>query len=49
MLLTLFPIPLLLAGVTCERPLLHQIILAVFAVLATFGVLVFTGGTAWFY
>jgi hypothetical protein len=49
MLLTLFPIPLLLAGVTCERPLLHQMILAVFAVLATFGVLVFTGGTAWFY
>jgi hypothetical protein len=49
MLLTLFPIPLLLAGITQGRPLLHQVILTVFAVLATFGVLVFTGGTAWFY
>jgi hypothetical protein len=49
MLLTLFPIPLLLAGVTCERPLLHQMMISVFAAFATFGVLVFTGGTAWFY
>jgi hypothetical protein len=49
MLLTLFPIPLLLAGMVRERPLLHQVILSVFAILATFGVLVYTGGTAWFY
>jgi hypothetical protein len=49
MLLTLFPIPLLLAGITQGRPLLHQVILTVFAALATFGVLVYTGGTAWFY
>jgi len=49
MLLTLFPIPLLLAGMVRERPLLHQVTLSVFAILATFGVLVYTGGTAWFY
>ena len=49
MLLTLFPIPLFLASFTRGRSLLHGVIVTVFAALATFGVLVYTGGTGWFY
>jgi Mannosyltransferase (PIG-V) len=48
-LLALFPIPLFLAEATCHRPLAAQVLLAFEAPLATLGLLIYTGGTAWFY
>jgi hypothetical protein len=48
-LLALFPIPLFLAEATRERPLAAQALLAIEAPLATFGLLIYTRGTAWFY
>jgi hypothetical protein len=48
MLLTLFPIPLLLAAMTRGRPVFHEAALAFSVMFATLGVLVWTGG-GWFY
>lgn len=48
MLLSLFPIYLLLAAATRERPVLHDVLLMVLAPLAALGVVVFTQGN-WFY
>jgi hypothetical protein len=49
MLLTLFPIPLFLAEATEGRPLATQLLPAGMASLWTLGLLIYTGGTAWFY
>jgi Mannosyltransferase (PIG-V) len=48
MLLSLFPIPLLLAGLTRRRGAGHEIILLTLAPLAFLGVIVYTRG-AWFF
>lgn len=42
MLLVLFPLPVLLAGWTARRPGRHDLLLAVFAILASFGAVAFT-------
>lgn len=49
MLLALFPIPLLLASWSVDRPLRVYGILFVLLPLATLGVLIYALGTAWFY
>ena len=48
-LLTMFPIPLFLAEATRDRSWGAQLLLAFEAPLATFGLLIYTLGTAWFY
>jgi hypothetical protein len=48
-LLGLFPIPLLLAGATRDRPLAAAALLGILAPVATLGVLIYTRGTSWFY
>jgi hypothetical protein len=48
MLLSLFPIPLLLAGFTRRSGTRHEILVVLLASLATLGVIVYTHG-AWFY
>jgi hypothetical protein len=48
MLLTLFPIYLLIASATFRRPVLHEAVLVSFGSLAVLGVIVFTQG-AWFF
>ena len=48
-LLGLFPIPLILAGVTRERPLAAGTLVGVLAPTATLGVLIYTRGTSWFF
>jgi hypothetical protein len=48
MLLSLFPIPLLLAGFSHRNTARHEILLVVFVPLAALGVIVYTHG-AWFY
>jgi hypothetical protein len=48
MLLSLFPIPLLLAGYSHRSPSRHEILLLVLAPLAVLGVVVYTRG-AWFF
>ena len=48
MLLSLFPVMLLMAQATQNRPIRHEMALVVLAPVATLGVIVFTRG-AWFY
>jgi hypothetical protein len=48
MLLTLFPLLLLMASLTARRPGVHEIVIAVMAPVAALGVIVYTRG-AWFY
>jgi hypothetical protein len=48
MLLSLFPIPLFLAEATRRRPGRHETLVIAFCLLASFGVIAYTGGR-WFY
>jgi hypothetical protein len=48
MLLTMFPAVLLLAAITKDRPVRHELTIALMAPVAALGVIVFTRG-AWFY
>jgi hypothetical protein len=48
-LLGLFPIPLFLAGLSRNRPVVSITLIGVLAPAATLGLLIYTRGTSWFY